>query len=113
MRFLNFASSIVAIMTVIASSSCSAQQGSHVQRTISTPDSLSMTLSVKPDETKIRANWSKLKRGLAFKQVESYLGRPTKIASSVYDDSTTWYYGARLVVFDNIKKTVRYWREEE
>jgi outer membrane protein assembly factor BamE (lipoprotein component of BamABCDE complex) len=113
MRFLNFASSIVAIMTVIASSSCSAQQESHVQRTISTPDSLSMTLSTKPDEAKIRANWSKLKRGLAFKQVEAYLGRPTKIASSVYDDSTTWYYGTRVVVFDNIKRAVRYWREKE
>ena len=113
MRLFNLAISIVAIMSVIASSSCSAQQERHVRRTIVTPDSLAMTLSAKPDEAKIRANWSKLKSGLAFKQVESYLGRPTKIASSVYDDSTTWYYGARLVVFDNIKKTVRYWGTRE
>jgi len=113
MSNLDRAVPIVAILIVIASGSCSAQQEIHVQRTIPTPDSLLVSLSTKPDETKIRTNWSKLKRGLAFKDVESYLGRPTKIAMDLHDDSTTWYYGARIVIFDNIKKAVRCWREKE
>jgi hypothetical protein len=113
MSILDRAVPIVAILIVIASGSCFAQQEIYVKKTITTSDSLPVSLSAKPDETKIRANWSKLKRGLAFKEVESYLGRPTKIASDIHDASTTWYYGARLVVFDNIKKVVRYWREKE
>jgi|WetSurMetagenome_2_1015567.scaffolds.fasta_scaffold216341_2 hypothetical protein len=113
MSIVDRAVPIVAILIVIASGFCFAQQEIHVQTTITTSDSLSVSLSDKPDETKIRANWSKLKRGLAFKEVEGYLGRPTKIALDMRDASTTWYYGARLVVFDNIKKAVRYWRKKE
>ncbi len=54
-------------------------------------------------------NWEKLRRGLSFQDVETLFGKPTKIASSAYDHSTTWYYGKRYIVFDSVKKVVRYW----
>ena len=54
----------------------------------------------------------RLKVDMTFQEVELLLGKPTKIASQVYDDSTTWYYENRSVVFDNTKKCVRSWAKK-
>lgn len=76
------------------------------------PDSVKGQLADKVDETRIKRNWGKLRRGLPPKTVESLFGKPTRIASSVYDHSTTWYYGRHSVVFDAIKDVVRLWEVE-
>jgi outer membrane protein assembly factor BamE (lipoprotein component of BamABCDE complex) len=85
----------------------------QVQREIPIPDSLKQLLSSKVDQARIQKNWTALKKGMLFKEVELLLGKPTKISSSAYDHSTTWYYGKRCVIFDNVKKVVRYWEEAE
>jgi len=104
---------IVATILLIAPGSCFAQQERHNEKSTKLPDSLASSLSAKPDESRIQSNWGKLKKGLTFKEVESLLGKPTKIAESIYDHSTAWYYRTRVIVFDNIKHAVRYWREKE
>ncbi len=85
----------------------------RVLREITIPDSLKHQLSPKADEARVRKNWGALKRGMLFKEVDLLLGRPTKIASSVYDHSITWYYSKRYVIFDSVKNTVRYWEDTE
>jgi len=85
------------------------QQEIQVHRTSLLPDSLKNTLATKVDEARIKRNWSKLKRGMRPKDVEALLGRPVRIASGVHDNSITWYYGNRSVIFDITKDSVRYW----
>ena len=104
---------IVASMLLIATDSCCAQQERYIEKTSKLPDSVAISLSAKPDAARIHSNWGKLKKGMTFKEVGSLLGRPTKIASSMSDDSTTWFYGSRVVVFDDVKHAVRYWGEKE
>lgn len=104
---------LVAIMIICASIRVSADQEKYIERTVPVPDSLKQQLSTKVDEARILRNWKGLKKGMLFKEVELLLGRPTKVASSAYDHSTTWYYGKRCVIFDNVKKAVRYWEDAE
>ncbi len=104
---------LLATMLICASVPVSADQEKYIQRTEPLPDSLKQLLSTKVDEARILRNWKGLKKGMLFKEVELLLGRPTKIASSAYDHSTTWYYGKYAVIFDNVHKTVRYWEKVE
>ena len=85
------------------------QQETQIQRTFLLPDSLKNQLATKVDESRVKRNWSKLKRGMRPKEVEALLGKPVKIASGVHDNSFTWYYGNRSVIFDITKDYVRYW----
>lgn len=85
------------------------QQEMQIRKTTPLPDSLNNTLATKVDEPRIKRNWKKLKRGMRPRDVEALLGRPVKIASSMYDHSFTWFYGNRSVIFDVIKDCVRYW----
>jgi hypothetical protein len=61
------------------------------------------------DGAKVRQNWGKLKKGLSPAEVTRLFGAPHRVASSMYDDSTTWFYDDHYVVFDNIKGKVRWW----
>ena len=72
-------------------------------------DSLRAHTSNTVDGSRVRQNWEKLRKGLPPAEVERLLGRPHRVASSMYDDSATWYYGDHYVVFDNIKGKVRWW----
>ena len=79
------------------------------------PDSwrtLTDTLIVnKIDEKKIHRGWSKLNKGISVSQVLNLLGKPMGIEYSSLDESITWHYRKRTVVFDNIKQTLRYWEK--
>lgn len=85
------------------------QQEMQIQRTFPLSDSLNYRLATRLDESRIKRNWGKLKRGMRPNEVEALLGRPIKITSGVYDNSFTWYYGNRSVIFDITKDYVRYW----
>ena len=79
-----------------------------IEKDIQLPDSIEPHLVKKVDRVKFQQGWGKLKKGMSFKEVESLLGSPTAIESQVFDNSTTWHYGKRTVVFDNLKHTLRY-----
>ncbi len=83
----------------------------EVTITVTVPDSTHGAISPTPDRRRFQANWKKLKRGMNYEEVERLLGKPSKVASSHLDASTTWYYGTRIVVFDNIKRTTRFWEK--
>jgi outer membrane protein assembly factor BamE (lipoprotein component of BamABCDE complex) len=100
-------------MLLIATGPCFAQQERYIEKTTKVPDSVASSVSAKPDAARIQSNWGKLKKGMTFKEAESLLGKPTKIVSSEFGHSTTWYYGMRIVVFDNVKHAVRYWMAKE
>ena len=113
MRTRTLVCGILASILLLAAGSSVAQQEKYIEKTTRVPDSLATSLSAKPDTAKIQSNWSKLKKGMTFREVKSLLGKPTKIASSDLDNSTTWHYGTRIIVFDNVKHAVRYWMEKE
>jgi hypothetical protein len=102
---------VMILLLVLAIASCPAyrpqkQYHSGVQRL---PDSLRAQMSVNVDESKIRQNWGKLKRGMSPADVEWLLGKPPSVAVYVDDDSTTWCYDNHYVVFDNTKEKVLWW----
>ena len=88
---------------------CQEQKSAIVRRTIQVPDSVKANLAIKVDEYRLQRGWGKLKKGMQEQEVESLLGRPTRIAYQADDNSTTWHYGKHVVVYDYPKKTVRYW----
>jgi len=93
-----------------------AQQKVHTEiNVIPVPDSLRSqydTLIIKHvDEKMIREGWPKLKKGMLKSQVINLLNKPTMLEGSSFDESETWHYGKRIVVFDRIKETLRYWEK--
>ena len=90
---------------------CQEQKSGIVRRTVQVPDSVKVKLASKVDENRLQRGWGKLKKGMSEQEVESLLGRPTRIAYQADDNSTTWHYGKRVVVYDYLKKTVRYWEK--
>jgi len=85
------------------------QKETHVVIEHHISDSIRVFIVDKIDTAKVLRGWSRLKRGMTAKEVESLLGRPNKIGQQPSDNSTTWYYNGYEVVFDIIKRTVRYW----
>jgi len=105
---------IIGLWLALTILSCPAygQRETYVAVSRHLADSLRAQLSIKIDGSRVRENWGKLRKGLSPADVERLFGRPGRIASSMYDDSTTWYYEDHYVVFDNIKGTVRWWEIE-
>jgi hypothetical protein len=102
---------ILLIIVFFAPNQSFGQKTRHIIVEKQVPDSLSSHFTKTVDSVKLQQGWIKLKKGLSFEEVESLLGKPTGCYGQVYDNSTTWYYGERSVVFDNIKNTVRYWEK--
>ena len=92
---------------------CQEQKSSIVivRGTVRVPDSARVKLAPKMDESRLQRGWGKLEKGMSDQEVESLLGRPTRIGYQADDNSTTWYYGKHIVVYDYLKKTVRYWEK--
>ena len=87
------------------------QKSVMVEKDVRVPDSLKGTLAEKVDQDKIRNGWGKLKKGMSMNEIKVLLGKPTGIRYQADDNSTTWQYGKRSVIFDYLKKTVRYWEK--
>ena len=102
---------IIGLWLALSILSCPAYGQRERSVAVSVPhaDSLRAQTSNRIDGSRVRENWGKLRKGLSPAEVERLFGRPGRIASSMYDDSTTWYYEDHYVVFDNIKGKVRWW----
>ena len=90
---------------------CQEQKSVVVRGTVQVPDSAKVNLAPKVDESRLQRGWGKLKKGMQEQEVEAILGRPTRIGYQADDNSTTWYYGKHVVVYDYLKKAVRYWKK--
>jgi hypothetical protein len=100
---------VSAVVMLVLSDQIFSQENVTVHKSYAVPDSARMDLAAKVDTSRIKANWDKLKKGMTVEQVRFLLGKPTRVSSDDHDDSTTWQYGKYTVVFDNVKKSVRFW----
>ena len=78
----------LAVLVLGFSSRLFGQEEITVERSIPVPDSEKHYQPTKVDSSRIQMNWGKLLKGMTFDQVESLLGKPTKVASDIRDDST-------------------------
>lgn len=108
-RRMALVAGLLGLSLFYAVSPVSAQQEKRLIVSRSVPDSISRQLSDTVDMSRVQRNWGKLRKGMPPEEVERIFGKPNRIASSMYDDSTTWYYEDHYVVFDNIKGKVRWW----
>ena len=99
----------LAVLVLGFSNHIFSQEQITVQKSYPVPDSVRQDLARQVDSSRIQRNWDKLQKGMTFEQVKSLLGKPTKLSSDDRDHSTTWHYGKHVVVFDNVKQTVRFW----
>jgi hypothetical protein len=106
---------LIILFAVIFSFVQPQQKEYYTTKVVPIPDSSKIqfdTLIVtKVDENKMNRGWLKLCKGMSVSQVITLIGKPTGIEYSSLDESVTWHYGKRTIVFDNIKETLRYWRK--
>jgi hypothetical protein len=101
------------ILFVVVSTSAVAQEKSRlVVRPALIPDSLAAKHAVRTfDTTRVRQNWSKLKKGQTVAEVEKLLGLPPMVHIDGVNGWRIWWYGNRSVAFNSVTNRLSHWDE--
>jgi hypothetical protein len=65
-----------------------------------------MFLYKKYDSVTVARNWLKLRKGMPLEDAMKLVGRPDSVCSYLSESPTYWWYGRRLLVFDDSSLTL-------